>query len=182
MNFIASSGQLRASFMRWALFTVPLVVLLGFLAGQLGDPKSLWFINLEKPDLYPPPQAFGIVWSILYVMIGLALALVCSAWGAKGRIAAIVLFAVHFIGNMAWTPVFFGMQNIEGGLMVLAFVFVTLLLVIAAFWRVRMSAGLLLLPYLVWVCFAAYLNYGIMQLNPDGGRTAPTEEPQRYEI
>ena len=85
MNMLASRGQLRASFLRWALFTVPLCVLLGFLSGQLGSPDTAWFQSLVKPGIYPEPKWFGIVWTILYVMIGFALALVASAWGARDR-------------------------------------------------------------------------------------------------
>lgn len=173
MNVIASRQQLRASLMRWALFTVPLVMLLGFLAGQLGNPDSGWFRGLVKPEIYPPPAAFGIVWTILYAMIGFAVALVCSSWGARGRGLAIVLFAVHFIFNLAWTPVFFGNENIQGGLVVIGLVDVTLLVVIWAFWRVRRAAALLLLPYLAWVLFATLLNYQFLQVNPDGGHGAP---------
>ena len=76
MNRLATPAQLRASLIRWSLFIVPTVLLLGFASGQVagsaaGNP---WFAALEKPSIYPPPAAFGIVWSILYAMIGLALA------------------------------------------------------------------------------------------------------------
>lgn len=181
MNVIASRGQLRASFIRWALFTVPLIVLLGFVAGQLGSPNTIWFQNLAKPDIYPDPKWFGIVWTILYFMIGLALALVCSSWGARGRGLAIGLFAVHFVLNLAWSPVFFGTQNIQGGLILLCLIDVTLLAVIWAFWRVRRAAGLLLLPYLAWVLFATLLNYEFLQANPDGGHGIEASN-QRFEI
>ncbi len=182
MNVIASRSQLRASLFRWSLFTVPAIVLLGFLAGQLGSPNTDWFRNLVKPDIFPPPAAFGIVWTILYAMIGFSLALVCSAWGARGRGIAIGLFAVHFILNLAWTPVFFGSKNIEGGLVVIGLVVVTLLVVIAAFWRVRRSAGLLLLPYLAWVMFATVLNYEFLRANPDGGHGSYGASAQQIAI
>ena len=102
MTTLASRAQLRASFIRWALFCVPAVVLLGFLSGQLagsgaGDP---WYDALAKPEFQPDPSLFPIVWSILYVMMGLALALVCSAWGAKGRGIAIVAFLIQFALNL----------------------------------------------------------------------------------
>lgn len=182
MNVIASRSQLRASFFRWALFTVPLIVLLGFVAGQLGSPNTLWFQSLVKPDIFPPPAAFGIVWSILYVMIGIALALVCSSWGARGRGVAIGIFAVHFLFNLAWTPVFFGNQNIEGGLIVISIVLLTLLAVIVAFWKVRKLAALLLLPYLAWVGFATLLNYEFLEANPDGGQSIPSNATQRIQL
>ncbi|MEH6724328.1 MAG: TspO/MBR family protein, partial [Qipengyuania sp.] len=159
MNMLASRGQLRASFIRWALFTVPLCVLLGFVAGQLGGPDTAWFQQLEKPGIYPEPKWFGIVWTILYVMIGLSVAIVASAWGARGRTAALWVFAVHFALNLSWSYVFFSAQQISGALMLLGAIVVTLLVVIALFWRVRRLAALLLLPYLAWVCFAAALNY-----------------------
>lgn len=182
MNVIASRGQLRASFIRWALFIVPLIVLLGFMAGQLGSPNTQWFQDLAKPGIYPEPKWFGIVWTILYIMIGFALALVCSSWGARGRGMAIAIFAVHFLLNLAWSPVFFGSKNIEGALYLLVAIDVTLVLVIWAFWRVRRLAGLLLLPYLAWVLFATALNYQFLQLNPDGGMDASNGASQRIAI
>ncbi|MEL6531133.1 MAG: TspO/MBR family protein [Pseudomonadota bacterium] len=174
MNFLASKEQLRASFLRWSLFLVPLIVLLGFMGGQLGSPDTLWFQNLKKPSIFPPPAAFGIVWTVLYIMIGFSLALIVSAWGAHGRGLAIIVFAVHFVGNLAWTGVFFGMQNMTAGLFVLIYAVVTLIAVITIFWRVRRDAALLLLPYFVWVCFATLLNYQFIAENPDGGVTGET--------
>jgi translocator protein len=169
VNFLASKAQLRASFLRWSLFMVPLIVLLGFLGGQLGSPNTLWFQSLTKPAIFPPPAAFGIVWTVLYVMIGFSLALVASAWGAHGRGIAIIAFVIHFIGNLAWTFAFFGMQNMELGLGVLVYTVLTLLVVLVLFWRVRRAAALMLLPYLAWVAFASVLNWQFIVENPDGG-------------
>ena len=182
MNFLASKAQLRASFVRWSLFLVPLIVLLGFLGGQLGSPNTVWFQSLEKPAIFPPPATFGIVWTVLYIMIGFALAMVVSAWGARGRGLAVIVFAIHFVGNLAWTAVFFGMQNMTGGLIVLAYAAVTLIAVIWAFWRVRRNAALLLLPYLVWVCFATVLNYQFIAENPDGGARGESGAVERIEL
>jgi len=182
MNMLASRGQLRASFIRWALFTVPLCVLLGFLAGQLGGPDTEWFRSLEKPAIYPPAATFSIVWTILYVMIGLALAMICAAWGATGRGGAIAAFAVHFALNLAWTPTFFGAQEITAALVVLLLVDVTLLVVIALFWHIRRAAGLLLLPYLAWVLFATALNWQFLQLNPEADGGLPSGAQDRVQI
>ncbi|MBD2841394.1 TspO/MBR family protein [Erythrobacter rubeus] len=169
MNILASKEQLRASFLRWALFLVPLIVLLGFISGQLGSPSTQWFQSLTKPSIFPPTAIFGVVWTVLWVLIGFSVALVGSAWGARGRGIALIAFVFHFVGTLAWTPVFFGMQDMESGLYLLAYAAVTLVIVIALFWKVRRTAALLLVPYFGWVCFAAALNYQFIAENPEGG-------------
>ena len=168
--------------MRWALFTVPLVVLLGFLAGKAGSPDTFWIRALVKPDIFPPPAVFGIVWTILYVMIGLALALVASAWGARGRTVALILFTIQLALNLTWTYAFFGMQSIENGLVVIAALSIFLIATVIAFWRVRRAAALLMLPYLAWVLFATFLNYEFLRANPDGGIQDRPSETQRIEL
>ena len=182
MNILASKAQLRASFIRWSLFMVPLILLLGYLSSQFGSADTAWFQSLNKPSIFPPPAAFEIVWTILWVMIGLALASVASAWGAYGRGIALIAFAVHFIGTLAWTPVFFGMQEMQMGLYVLGYVVLSLCLVVFLFWKVRRTAGLLLLPYLAWTCFAFALNYQFIAVNPDGGQSDDSGAVERIEL
>jgi tryptophan-rich sensory protein len=182
MNVLASKAQLRASFLRWALFLVPLVLLVGFTAGQLGGPNTPWFAGLAKPAIYPPPMVFGIVWTILFVLIGLALALVASAWGAAGRGLALGVFAVQFLVTQSWTAVFFGMQDMTNALYVIGVAAVLLIVAIALFWRVRRVAALLLLPYLAWVCFAGALNYAFIEANPDGGVRGATGAETRVQL
>ena len=183
MNLLASRGQLRASLIRWALLCVPGVMLLGFLAGQVGgDANSAWFEALTKPGIYPPPAAFGIVWTILYAMLGFALAVVCAAWGARGRAVAIVAFLLHLALNLAWTPLFFGAHEIEMALYLLVAIVLTGFGVAVLFWRVRRLAGWLMVPYLAWVCFATVLNCQFMVLNPDAGGAEPSGAAQRIEF
>lgn len=183
MNVLASRSQLRASFFRWALLTVPAILLLGFLSGTLAQsgPENPWFAGLNKPDIYPPPATFGIVWSILYAMMGFALALVCAAWGARGRGLAIAFFILQLIVNLAWSPVFFGMQQIETALIVIGVLDVLVIITVILFWRVRTLAAVLLLPYLAWILFATVLNWQFLELNPDAvGGSA--EAVERYEF
>ncbi len=183
MNVLASQGQLRASFFRWALFTVPTCVLLGFLAGQLGgSPNTLWFEGLVKPDIFPEPKWFGIVWTILYVMIGISVALICAAWGARGRKAALIVFALHFLLNLSWSPIFFGAHQMTIALYVLVAIVLSLLAVMVLFYRVRKLAAALLIPYLAWVCFATLLNYEFLRLNPDADGQDPNRAVQRIEL
>ncbi|MBT0668613.1 tryptophan-rich sensory protein [Novosphingobium profundi] len=184
MNLLASSGQLRASFLRWALVCVPTVVLLGFLSGRLAQsgPDNPWFASLVKPAAFPPPATFGIVWSILYVLIGLALAIVLAARGAPGRGIAFAVFVVQLLVNLAWSPVFFAMHRITGALVVIGVLDVLVLVTILLFWRVRTRAALLLVPYLLWVAFATYLNFAFLQANPDKDGVRSSGAEIRYTI
>ncbi|WP_170004450.1 TspO/MBR family protein [Pseudopontixanthobacter vadosimaris] len=184
MNLLASRRQLRASLLRWALVTVPAVVLLGFLSGNLAPsgPDNPWFAALDKPAIYPPPMWFGIIWGLLFVMQGLALALICAAWGARGRAMALVLFALQFALSLAWTPVFFGMRDMGLALIVLLVLDALALVTAIYFWRIRRGAGLLMVPYILWILFATLLNWQILQLNPDPAAVPDSGAVQRIAI
>ena len=161
---------------------VPLILLVGFAAGQLGGPNTPWFAALNKPAIYPPPVTFGIVWSILFVLIGLSLAMVASAWGAVGRGTALVTFAIHFIVTQSWTFMFFGRQDMLTALMIMGFGIASLLIAMAMIYRVRRAAAGLLVPYLAWLCFAAVLNYQFINANPDGGQRDASGAETRVEL
>jgi len=184
MTVLASRAQLWASFVRWALFRVPVVLLLGYVSGIVAGSTAdnPWFAALEKPALYPPPASFGIAWTALYILMGIAAALVAAAWGAKGRTAALVLFALQLVLNLAWSPVFFGMHKIAASLYLIGVIDVVVLVTAALFWRVRWQAGALLLPYLAWLCFASYLNWQILELNPNADGSAYSGAVQRVEL
>ena len=184
MTELASSGQLRAAFIRWALVLVPGIVLLGFVSGRVANsgPGNAWFDALTKPAIYPPPAAFGIVWSVLYVMMGVALAMVVAARGAQWRGAAIAAFVVQLVLNLAWTPVFFAGHQITGGLVVIAVLDVAVLVTIVLFARIRPAAAWLLAPYLAWVLFATALNYEFLRANPDADGKANSGAVTRIEI
>lgn len=184
MNVIASPGQLRVSLLRWVLVTVPTLLLLGLLSGKLAGsgPENPWFAALAKPGVYPPPQTFGIVWSVLYAMMGVALALVISARGARGRGAAVIVFAIQLVLNLAWSPIFFAYHSMSGALIVLALLDIAIIVTLVLFWRVRRLAGLLLVPYLLWAGFATYLNWEILRLNPDFDGTDVSGAVERIEL
>lgn len=168
MTELASPGQLRAALLRWTLFLSPLLLLLGFLSGAISGSGegNVWFFGLDKPALYPPPQTFAIVWAVLYLLMGLALAMVVTARGAAGRGLGIGLFVVQFVLNLAWSPVFFGMGQISAALVLLVAIDLAVLATVAAFFRVRPLAGWLLLPTLAWVLFATLLTYQFLIANP----------------
>lgn len=184
MDYLASTGQLRASLLRWSLFTVPLVLALGFLAGQIAGsgPGNPWFDGLAKPSIYPPPAAFGIVWTVLYVAMGLAFAMILSARGARGRGTAAAAFVVQLILNLAWSPVFFALHQITGALWIAVAMAVAVLVTLVLFWKVRPIAGMLMVPYLAWVCFASVLTYEFLRLNPEADGAFGTSRTVRVEI
>ena len=175
MTALASRGQLRMSFLRYALFTVPAVLLLGTLSGVASNSGygNGWFDALAKPAFMPPAWAFPVAWTILYVCLGLALAMILHAHGARGRAGALAVFLVQLALNYAWSPVFFGLHLIWPAFAIIAAMIVLTLVSALLFLRIRKAAALLLLPYLGWLCFAAALNGEIGRLNPDGGRVAP---------
>ena len=169
MNEIASKGQLRLSYLRWALVTVPLILFLGFMSGQMANSgySNRWFVALNKPELMPPAIAFPVVWSILYILLGLSLAIVIHARGARYRGIAIAVFLVQLACNLAWSPLFFAAHQVTQALMLILGMIALTIVTIALFFAVRRQAGLMLIPYLAWLCFAAWLNYEIHVLNPD---------------
>lgn len=169
MNEIASPGQLRMSLTRWAIVMIPLLMVLGSLSGLLSGSgaDNGWYRALEKPSFNPPGWVFGVVWPILYACQGLALAMILDARGAVDRRKALGLFALQFALNLIWSPLFFARHEVS-----LAFWVILAMLIVAGvttyyFGRIRRVAGLLMLPYLAWLCFAAFLNFTIDRLNPD---------------
>jgi translocator protein len=175
MRGIASRSQLRMSFLRYALFTVPAVLLLGTLSGRLAGAGAgnAWFDALAKPPLMPPGWVFGAAWTILHILLGLSLAMILRAHGAKGRGKALVLFALLLVLTYAWPAVFFALHKVGPALtMIAAMMGATVALILIA-WRIRVLAGLLLYPYLGWLMFAGMLNYQVMTLNPDAETLVP---------
>ncbi|MFV0645394.1 MAG: TspO/MBR family protein [Sphingomonadaceae bacterium] len=184
MQRLASEGQLRASQIRWAVFLVPLLVLLGFLSGVVSNsgPDNPWFESLAKPNIYPAPFVLPIVWILLYILMGLALTLICAAWGARGRLFAILAFALQFMLMLAWSPVFFGMHQMTMALGIIIALDLAVIVTIFLFWRIRSTAGALLLPYLIWLLFATMLNWQFVQLNPDGDSFSGSSASQRLDF
>lgn len=175
MTEIASRAQLRLSYLRWALVTVPLILLLGTVSGVAAGSAASnpWFAALRKPDFMPPPVAFPVAWTILYICLGLTLALILHARGARGRPLALTLFLVQLALNYSWSPLFFAAHKVS-----LAFWVIVVMLVIAAacaflFFRIRRAAGLLMLPYLAWLVFAGALTHAVDRLNPDAEVAVP---------
>ncbi len=165
---IATRGQLRMSLLRWALVIVPLVVLLGLLSGYVaGSGQTAWYGSLAKPFFQPPSWLFGVVWPILYVLIGLALAMVINARGSRWRGLAISAFLAQLVLNLLWSPLFFGMNQVSAALLAILLMLALAAVTTWLFWHVRKAAAILMLPYLAWLVFATALNFEIDRMNPD---------------
>lgn len=164
------------AFLRWAVVTVPFILLLGFLSGRsvpVGTDNH-WYAALSKPLETPPDWVFPVAWGILYALMGVALAMVIHARGSRLRGAAIVLFAVQMVPNLIWTPLFFGAHQVFWALVTLGVMFVLALATTVLFGRIRPAAGLLMIPYLVWIAFAGYLTYRVDTLNPNAATLVPS--------
>jgi tryptophan-rich sensory protein len=172
---IASKGQLRMSFLRWAAVTVPLVILLGFASGSavpVGSENG-WYAALAKPAATPPDWLFPVAWTTLYALMGLALAMILHARGARGRGMAIALFALALVLNLIWTPLFFGAHRVTLAWMLIVAMLLSGIATTVAFGRIRTAAAWALVPYLVWIAYAGVLTWRIDQLNPGAEELAP---------
>ncbi|WP_276272094.1 TspO/MBR family protein [Haloarcula litorea] len=144
---------------------VLLVNLVGAAPAALGGPNSAWFQSLTEPAIYPPPWLFGVVWTLLFTLLGGALFLVWRAERTRRRRLALALFVGQMALNVAWTPVFFRAQDLGAALAVVLALLVVLLPTVWAFDRVDRRAALLLVPYVGWVAFASVLNYRFLVVN-----------------
>ncbi len=153
---------------RIALITVPVILAAGFLAGRLSNNGygNDWFDVLAKPGTMPPGWAFGTAWSLLYMLLGIVMAMLLAAAPSKARTLALSLFLAQLGLNFCWSPIFFGANQVELGLA--AIIAILLLSVAAARCIAPLSraAAWLMMPYLAWLTFAAYLNFEIWRLNP----------------
>lgn len=175
MTGIASRAQLRMSFLRYALVTVPLVLLLGVLSGRASNSGhgNAWFDALVKPEAMPPDWPFGIAWTILYMLLGLALAMILHARGANGRKVALSLFLAQLLLNYAWSPVFFAMRQVDTALVIIVAILALSIATTFLFARIRKGAAWLMVPYMAWLSFAAILNYQIVEMNPSAETLVP---------
>jgi benzodiazapine receptor len=125
-----------------------------------------WYATIEKPAFTPPGWMFGPVWTILYLLMGVAAFLVWRrGLGSLLVRIALVWFLIQLVLNASWTPVFFGLHRIGLALLVIGLLWAAILITLYYFARVSRPAGLLLIPYLLWVSFAAVLNASIWHLN-----------------
>ena len=161
----------RPGLWKTAIVCVVAIELLGGLSGWLSNSGTGngWFETIRKPSFMPPGWTFGVVWPVLYAMLGVALAMVLVEPASDRRRFALILFFIQMVLNFAWSPIFFAAHDI-----VLAKWVIFIMAAVAAaaagqFLRVKRDAGVLMIPYLGWLVFAATLNSAIEVLNPQAG-------------
>lgn len=141
-------------------------IILAQSAGLIGtvftfDAIPTWYATLVRPSFAPPNWLFGPVWTILYTLIGISLYLIWT--NKKGSLK---LFLLHLFLNAIWSPIFFGAKNLGLALLVILVMDITLVVIIRNFYKVNKVAGLILIPYLMWISFATVLNFSFWRLNP----------------
>lgn len=143
------------------LLFIGLVVAGGLLTGYLTRPGE-WYAQLAKPGFTPPGWLFGPVWTLLYIMIGVA---GWRIWRTDRHAWPMRLWFTQLALNFLWSPAFFIAHRIDLALAVIVLLLATILWFIAASWRQDRTAALLFVPYAAWVAFASLLNASILMLN-----------------
>lgn len=145
-------------------------LLVTFIAAAIGAAASIdagpFYAQLARPEWAPPSSVFGPVWTALYVLMGVAAWLVWRVDGFRAARAALTLFLIQLSANALWSWLFFGWHRGALAFADILLLWVLIVLTLVAFWRARALAGALLVPYLLWVSFAAALNYAVWKLNP----------------
>jgi translocator protein len=124
-----------------------------------------WYKALQRPTFTPPDWVFGPAWTILYLMIALAIYLYLRGGKDRVRYLVLLLLAAHLLANGIWTTIFFRFKSPGWALVDILFLDISLVVLVFAFWKRRKLASILLIPYLGWVLFATYLNAGFYLLN-----------------
>ena len=146
-------------------------ILASFAAGGIGSLFTFkaiptWYAALRKPRYTPPNRAFGPVWTTLYLLMGISVFLVWQkGLATNGVLLAFVLFWIQLAINAIWSIIFFGMKSRGGGVATIIVLWLLILATIVTSFQVSIWAGALLIPYIVWVTIASYLNIGVWILN-----------------
>lgn len=138
-------------------------------AGGLLTTIGPWYRGLRKPGWQPPDWAFGPAWTLI---LGMAAASAVLAWRAASpgqHLMVLILFGVNAFFHLLWTPLFFNLRRPDWALIEVTFLWGSLAALIVRLWPVSVTASLLIVPYIAWVTFAAYLNLTIVRLNEPFG-------------
>ena len=148
----------------WIVFAVFIGACCAAAATGSMFPPGKWYDALQKPSWNPPNWVFPVVWSILYIVIAVAATRVA---GLAGSALAMAFWALQIALNTLWSPVFFGLRRLRSGLVIIVFLWLAVCGAMITSWQLDPIAGMLLVPYLIWVSIAAALNASVLRLNPN---------------
>ena len=146
----------------WIFLSLGTGLLSGFL---IRNTTEIYSTQVIKPFLAPPAILFPIVWTLLYILMGISAGMIYLEEPSRERGKALNLFVIQLVLNFFWSPVFFNAQQFGYALLILAFLWIVVLRMIHSFKIINLSAGNLQIPYLLWLTFAIYLNYAVWVLN-----------------
>jgi tryptophan-rich sensory protein len=130
------------------------------------DSVRTWYADLSRPSFTPPDWTFGVVWPMLYIMMGISVFLIWERGINKKQVKlALGFFVFQLVLNGLWTPIFFGLHMIGIALVEIILLWVAIVLTILSFWRISKPSTFLLFPYILWVSFAVVLNAALWYLN-----------------
>jgi benzodiazapine receptor len=149
------------------LFSIIICEAVGILGAIFTTPAiPTWYASLNKPSFSPPNWIFGPVWTLLYALMGVAAYLIWQRGIEKPAVrSALLIFSFQLILNFLWSFFFFKLQSPLYALIEILFLWVLILATIIRFYQLDKKAGLILVPYLLWVSFATFLNFYIVKLN-----------------
>ena len=139
--------------------------LIGILSGLFAGNTGQLYASFIKPPLSPPGWLFGVVWPVLYLLMGIAAYLIYLAPQSQDRQQAITLYWVQLFVNFLWPIVFFRFEGYWLSVAVILLLVILVAMTTLQFWKINKTAGYLMLPYLLWLLFATYLNIGVAVLN-----------------
>lgn len=162
-----SSMKLRSGTQKWLGLVAWIVVAFVPSATAVFVGTGPWYDSLERPAWTPPSWVFGPVWTLLYLLMGIAAWRVWAKHGFSHRRERLplVLFLVHLIFNAAWTWLFFGLHMLTAAAVEIVILWVMIVVLVVLFWKRDRIAGALLLPYLLWVTYAVTLSVGFAVMN-----------------
>lgn len=152
------------------VITLFISIIIAQLAGAVGSVFTApsiqgWYAFLEKPFFSPPNWLFAPAWITLYTLMGIAAFFIWQKKGELGVKSALKLYGVHLVFNALWSIIFFGLKNPGLAFIEILILWVLIVVVACKFYKIQKLAGLLFIPYILWVTFATVLNFSIWQLN-----------------
>ncbi|MCD1294300.1 TspO protein [Methanocella sp. CWC-04] len=150
------------------VISLGICLLAGIIGGAITAPNIMtWYGTLIKPSFSPPNWLFGPVWTILYILMGVALFLIWKKINeAPEAKTAIAFFGIQLVLNFFWSLFFFGLHSISLAFLDIVLLLIFIILTTMKFYRIDKTAAYLMVPYLLWVSFATILNLSLLLLNP----------------